>query len=654
MKQQRPPLVWADHVNHGPSPVCKVNAENRVRVLLIEEDLRAVHEVRSALAHAGEGTFDLRCALCLAAGLELIEDGAADVVLLAIGPNGRAQEALEHTLTRAPSTPVVVLANPAQELQAMKALQTGAADYLLKGRLDGELLARSLRYAIKRKRSELALRQSESLFHSLVEGLPQNIYRKDRDGRFTFANHRFCTTLARPLAEVLGKTDLDFYPRDLAEKHRREDRRVLQTGQPLELVEVRHSLAGERTFVQVIKTPVLDFRGRVVGTQGIFWDITEWKRGEEALRREHDRLEKMLEGAAEGIVVIDESGTILEANDLYAEILGFGRAWEVVGKNVLPFTAPEDRERNADAIRYCFATGGIRNFAFRYVNRHGAEVPVRLNARLMADDGTGVAKAMTLVVDETERLRTEAALRASEEELRVARQIQQGLYPKAPPDLPGFDVAGRSVPANATGGDYFDYVAMLGGCTGLVVGDASGHGVGPALLSASTRAYLRALALTEADAGEILTRANRLLAGDISQDHFVTVFLGRLDAQTRSFAYASAGHPTGYVLDRAGQVKARLESTGFPLGIEPAADIPAAPPVLLDPGDVLVVFTDGLLEAGPLERGQFRTERALDVLRAHLSSPAGVIVDALYDAVRAYCHPQPPPDDITAVVVKAL
>ena len=103
--------------------------------------------------------------------------------------------------------------------------------------------------------------------------------------------------------------------------------------------------------------------------------------------------------------------------------------------------------------------------------------------------------------------------RDASEEFRAAQEIQQRLYPLRSPALPGFDIAGALYPAKATAGDYFDYIPMLDGCLGIVVGDVSSHGMGPALLMSETRACLRTLAQTHCDVGEILTRANRVLAG---------------------------------------------------------------------------------------------------------------------------------------------
>ena len=126
---------------------------------------------------------------------------------------------------------------------------------------------------------------SEALYHSLVETLPLNIYRKDLDGRFTFGNKVFCETVGKPLGKIVGQTDFDFYPPELAEKYRQDDRRVVETARVFEDVEQHHEPGGRRLFVEVIKSPVYDSWGKIIGTQGIFWDVTARTEAEEALKR---------------------------------------------------------------------------------------------------------------------------------------------------------------------------------------------------------------------------------------------------------------------------------------------------------------------------------------------------------------------------------
>jgi serine phosphatase RsbU (regulator of sigma subunit) len=244
---------------------------------------------------------------------------------------------------------------------------------------------------------------------------------------------------------------------------------------------------------------------------------------------------------------------------------------------------------------------------------------------------------------EAERLR---------EEIRIARQIQQHLFPAVPLPLPGFDLGGASYPAEATGGDYFDYVPLRDGSLAVAIGDVCGHGFGPALLMAETRAYLRAFLMTRTDVGEVLTLVNRALACDVADGRFATLLLARLDPRTRSFVYASAGHTTGYVLNGPGPARTLLRSTGIPLAVLPDGDYPTAPPLTLEPGEVVLLLTDGLVEAHSPAEELFGADRLLQMVQADRSRPAREMVDRLFGAVRGFCGARTQLDDMTAIVLK--
>ena len=141
-----------------------------------------------------------------------------------------------------------------------------------------------------RKRAEMQLSQSEALYHSLVDAIQQAIFRKDLNERFTFGNQRFCDTLGKPLSEILGKTDFDFFPAELATKYQKDDNFVLTTGKHFETIEAYQPTEGETRYVQVLKTPLRDLTGQIIGLQGLFWDITERKRAEERERLANEAL----------------------------------------------------------------------------------------------------------------------------------------------------------------------------------------------------------------------------------------------------------------------------------------------------------------------------------------------------------------------------
>ncbi|RJP33860.1 MAG: response regulator [Candidatus Omnitrophota bacterium] len=143
----------------------------------------------------------------------------------------------------------------------------------------------------EQKRTEEELRNSETFYHTLVGTLPHNIFRKDKQGRFTFANQLFCSTLNRTLEEIIGKTDFDFFPHELAQKYREDDKRVLETGENFEVVEKHQLPNGETIYVQVIKTPLRNGDGKMLGTQGIFGDISNRVKTEKELKKAKEAAE---------------------------------------------------------------------------------------------------------------------------------------------------------------------------------------------------------------------------------------------------------------------------------------------------------------------------------------------------------------------------
>ncbi len=147
----------------------------------------------------------------------------------------------------------------------------------------------------QRRQVEQSLQDSEALYHSLVETMPQNVFRKDLHGRFTFANQQYCKHYKCKLEDILGKTDFDFFPKELAEQYQKDDRRVMATGQTYEIVEEHQPLGQEKTIVQVVKNPLYDANGSIIGLQGIFWDITPQKIAEEQIRKTNAELARSRE-----------------------------------------------------------------------------------------------------------------------------------------------------------------------------------------------------------------------------------------------------------------------------------------------------------------------------------------------------------------------
>jgi phosphoserine phosphatase RsbU/P len=237
-------------------------------------------------------------------------------------------------------------------------------------------------------------------------------------------------------------------------------------------------------------------------------------------------------------------------------------------------------------------------------------------------------------------------------ELGLARSVQKGLFPRGAPRVPGFDIAGSAHPAAAMCGDYYDYIPMKDGRIGIVIGDACGHGLGPAIVMAETRAYLRAYLQTLPGAAEVLRVLNRTLTNDLEDGRFVSMLLVSLDPQTRTMTYANAGHPPGFVLTRTGALRTMLESTGTPLGVSQTWGVTDAEPIVLEAGDTVVLLTDGVTESQAPDGSLLGIEGAVRLVRAQLGGSAEHVLEGLVSGARAFTEGGPTVDDLAAIICK--
>ena len=247
-------------------------------------------------------------------------------------------------------------------------------------------------------------------------------------------------------------------------------------------------------------------------------------------------------------------------------------------------------------------------------------------------------------------LETRDRLVALENELDVASRMQQSILPTVFPELPGFQVFGHMEPAREVGGDFFDVVNLERGRVGLTIADVSGKGVPAALFMMSSRTLMKGAAIGMADPAKAVAEVNDLLEADNEAAMFVTLFYSVLDPETGTLHYANGGHNPPLIV-RPGGASTLLPMTGgVALGVMP--DFPyRQESVVLEPGDIAVMYTDGVTEAMNAENEEFGVERLQAVFEERRPEDAREVSEAVFDAVHAFAGDTPQSDDITCLIL---
>ena len=500
-------------------------------------------------------------------------------------------------------------------------------------------------------RSGLPDRMLDGLVQEIVDNTPAVIYVKDLSYRYLLINRQYEKLFDVSSETIIGRSDFDIFPRDLAEVFRKNDVFVAKTGESIECEEVALHRDGPHNYLSV-KFALRDDEGQVFAVAGISTDITdrlESRREIESLRR---RYELILSSVGDGVCGLDADGRVVFLNPAAERMLGYA-ASELHGQCRSHFVVERRRSIHECPV-HAVLNGGLARQVTDAVFRHknGTHVPVEYVASPIRDGERPVGAVITFrdVSDRIQRLR-------SEQEMLTASTVQKALYPKNDPVVAGFEISGTTHPASLTSGDYYDFITTLDGALVIVVGDVSGHGLGPALEMVETRASLRTILHYETDIGVALSRLNTVLSNDLPEGMFVTLFAVRLDPQRQSMVYTSAGHQAN-ILFQSDEVS-RLNSTGTVLGISVESPFETAAEIPLHSGDLIVLATDGIMEqTSPMnEQGEtelFGWNRTMQSVREHRHRPAKEILSRLCHDVRRFADGASQKDDVTAVIIKVL
>jgi len=512
-----------------------------------------------------------------------------------------------------------------------------------------ELLVGFILVLGKRSRERLERRHSR-LINNILESLSDGIIVADTAGRILTANLAATAVAGKGARDIPPSAWSETYGlfEPGTEKHFPSDELPLARairGEATNGVEVlvRNPEVPDGTYVSVSGAPLLSGSGKIRGGVVVFRDITEKKKAEERLQR----LSSAVEQTADSVLITDVRGTIEYVNPAFEATTGYSSA-EALGRNP---NILKSGLQSPEYYRELWATilAG-EPFRGQTVNRkkNGELYHAEQTITAVKDRNGSITHFVSVIKDMTERRK----LQEQEIEMEFAAKIQRELFPATPPSLPGYDLAGAAFPAQATSGDYFDFIRISDEALAIVVADVTGHGIGPALVMAQVRAYLRSLFHATEDLVSIISSINRFLAADLDDNLFVTMILAKLEPASGRCTYVNSAHPCGYVVDRSGEVAAELKSVCVPLGLFPELPQCIEHELTVGEGDIAMLVTDGVLESEAPYGEEFGVDRLLDVLREHRRRPAREIADRIYQAVREFTEQDKQADDVTIVICK--
>ena len=357
--------------------------------------------------------------------------------------------------------------------------------------------------------------------------------------------------------------------------------------------------------------------------------------------------EGLVQNMAEGIAVTDAEGYITLVNPASATLLGYTPE-ELVGQRwraIIPF----DHHPIVEVADERRVRGESDRYELELVHKEGRRIPVLVSDSPRFDADTGrFAGTIAVFADISQVL----AHQKVEQELALAWQIQASFLPDDLPDIPGWQLTATLEPARETSGDFYDLIPLAKGRLGILVADVADKGVGAALYMALSRTLIRTYAAEYHTQPELaLSAANRRILMDTHTALFVTVFFGVLDPVSGTLTYCNAGHDPPYLLSaQNGDTVQALKATGVLLGMFKGVTWEQRT-VQLAPGDMLVLYTDGVTEAQNVQGAFFDKERLLEVARTNLGRSAQDVQEILIAEVHEFVGDAPQFDDITLMVI---
>lgn len=655
-----------------------------INILLVEDNPDDVFFLRMMLQKVAGAHFEFHDAKNLSSGLTRLAEGNIDVVLLDLSlPDSSGLETFHAIKEHARDIPIIVLSGTDDETLALNAVHAGAEDYLVKGHVNSQLITRAIIYAIERTESKGAVLKAEQRYRGIFENSVAGIFQTSPQGAYLDVNPALIRIYGYSSREDLMASISDIAKLLYVNPNRRAE--FVKLMQEQNLVQDFESQIfrkdGSIIWISENARAVTDDQGKVLYYEGMVEDITARKEAEEKVRFSELRFRSIWQKSFDGMRLTDEQGIMLAVNPAFCQIVGLA-ADLLVGR---PYTAvysdTEDLLEMAQKYQQRFAEKKIESqFERHVIFRTGKAVDVELsNSFVELEEGRSLVLSVFRDVtvrkqaEERERqinaelARSQSELRKKneilEDDLKMARDIQQAILPQQYPTFPPGAAEESSLvhfchryhPTGQVGGDFFNVLALSDTKAGIFICDVMGHGVRSALITAMVRGLVEELRPIALDPGQLLTRINSDLRAILQQTRtplFTTAFYLVADLERRQIYYSNAGHPRPFLVHRLkGTVEVLKNSDGKSrpaLGLFAESTYPTAS-CDLAAGDLVMLFTDGLYEVEGAGDEQFSQELLLQAVSKHAALHGTEMFTAIMGEIQQFSVSHEFSDDVCMV-----
>ncbi|MBN1166129.1 MAG: SpoIIE family protein phosphatase [Methanospirillaceae archaeon] len=541
----------------------------------------------------------------------------------------------------------------------------------------------TIRDITDRIRSREEMRRTGQRLAEIIDFLPDATFVIDSDGFVISWNKAMEELTGVPGEEMLGKGKYEYALPFYGVQKPMLANLVLM---PEEEVEARYdtverdndtlvvdifipTFGKDGTYFWAKACPLYDSSGNIVGAIEGIRDISDRKKAEQESENARLKLAEIINFLPDAAVVIDTKG-IVQAWNHEMELLSRVPAREMLGKGDYEYSIPFYGEKRPILADIVLKPARELESDYAWIGREGDTLVVDTflpkakenggffwaKACPLYDSGGMVIGAIETIRDITERREMEERLARSKAELDIAAEIQQSFLPDTIPAITGFDIAARCVMAKEVGGDFFDVipfelVPLQRGTLGVLIADVSGKGVPAALFMALSRIVVRVNATWYPRPDKVINSANSIISKDSRAGMFVTLFYGIISEEERSITYVNAGHNPPLVYRHKGDSFEELKATGIAMGVLDDEKYEQRT-VRINPGDLIVLYTDGITESINCNTEMYGDIRLRSVIRRSASLSADLIVESILNEVLEFCGDEQQFDDSTLLVIK--